>query len=38
MDGTIVLLAKNPSELVASAPGDEVRLKKTDNHWVEIEC
>ena len=33
-DGGIAILAKNLFDLVASAPGDEVTLKKADNHWV----
>ena len=35
-EGGITLGAKNLYELVANAPGDEVTLKKTDNHWAEI--
>jgi DNA polymerase III subunit beta len=35
-DGGITLGAKNLYELIANAPGDEVSLKKADNHWAEI--
>ena len=35
-DGGITLGAKNLYELVANAPGDEITLKKADNHWAEI--
>jgi DNA polymerase-3 subunit beta len=35
-DGGITLGAKNLYELVANAPGDEIALKKADNHWAEI--
>src|SRR3954462_14758837 len=35
-DGGIAILAKSLFELVANAPGDEVTLKKADNHWAEI--
>src|ERR1700704_3939202 len=35
-EGGITLGAKNLYELVANAPGDEVTLKKADNHWAEI--
>ena len=35
-DGGIAILAKNLFDLVANAPGDEVTLKKADNHWAEI--
>jgi len=28
--------AKNLFELIANAPGDDVTLKKADNHWAEI--
>ena len=35
-EGGITLGAKNLHELIANAPGDEVTLKKTDNHWAEI--
>jgi DNA polymerase-3 subunit beta len=35
-EGGITLGAKNLYELVSSAPGDEITLKKTDNHWAEI--
>jgi DNA polymerase-3 subunit beta len=35
-EGGITLGAKSLFELVANAPGDEITLKKTDNHWAEI--
>ncbi|CAN5854389.1 DNA polymerase III subunit beta [soil metagenome] len=35
-EGGITLGAKNLYELISNAPGDEVTLKKTDNHWAEI--
>jgi len=35
-EGRITLGAKNLYELIANAPGDEVTLKKADNHWAEI--
>ena len=35
-DGGLTLDAKKLYELIANAPGDEVTLKKTDNHWAEI--
>src|SRR5438094_1341696 len=35
-EGGITLAAKNLYELIANAPGDDVTLKKTDNHWAEI--
>ena len=35
-EGGITLGAKNLYELIANAPGDEVTLKKSDNHWAEI--
>ena len=35
-EGGIAILAKSLFELVANAPGDEVTLKKADNHWAEI--
>jgi DNA polymerase III beta subunit len=35
-EGGITLGAKNLYELIANAPGDEVTLKKADNHWAEI--
>src|ERR1041384_1188627 len=33
-DGGLTLGAKNLYELIANAPGDEVTLKKADNHWA----
>src|SRR3954452_267442 len=35
-DGGIAIIAKSLFDLVANAPGDEVTLKKADNHWAEI--
>nr|HEX4315650.1 DNA polymerase III subunit beta [Kofleriaceae bacterium] len=35
-EGGITLGAKNLFELVSSAPGDDIVLKKADNHWAEI--
>jgi len=35
-EGGLTLGAKNLYELVANSPGDEITLKKTDNHWAEI--
>jgi hypothetical protein len=35
-DGGIAILAKSLFDLVANAPGDDVTLKKADNHWAEI--
>jgi len=35
-EGGITLGAKNLYELVANAPGDDITLKKADNHWAEI--
>ena len=35
-DGGITLGAKNLYELIANAPGDEISLKRADNHWAEI--
>jgi DNA polymerase III subunit beta len=35
-EGGITLGAKNLYELIANAPGDEITLKKSDNHWAEI--
>jgi DNA polymerase-3 subunit beta len=35
-EGGITLGAKNLYELIANAPGDEITLKKADNHWAEI--
>ena len=35
-EGGITLGAKNLYELIANAPGDEILLKKADNHWAEI--
>ena len=35
-EGGITLGAKNLYELIANAPGDEITLKRADNHWAEI--
>src|SRR4051812_27436021 len=35
-EGGLTLGAKNLYELIANAPGDDIVLKKTDNHWAEI--
>jgi DNA polymerase-3 subunit beta len=35
-EGGITLAAKNLYELIANAPGEEISLKKADNHWAEI--
>lgn len=35
-EGGITLGAKNLYELIANAPGDDVTLRKADNHWAEI--
>jgi DNA polymerase III subunit beta len=35
-EGGIAIIAKSLFDLVANAPGDEVTLKKADNHWAEI--
>jgi DNA polymerase-3 subunit beta len=35
-EGGITLGAKNLFDLVANAPGDDIALKKADNHWAEI--
>jgi hypothetical protein len=35
-EGGLTLGAKNLYELIANAPGDEITLKKADNHWAEI--
>jgi DNA polymerase III subunit beta len=35
-EGGITLNAKSLNELIASAPGDEITLKRADNHWAEI--
>lgn len=36
VEGGLTIGAKNLYELIANAPGDEISLKKTDNHWAEI--
>jgi DNA polymerase-3 subunit beta len=35
-EGGLTLNAKDLYELVANAPGDDITLKKADNHWAEI--
>ena len=35
-EGGITLGAKNLYELIANAPGDDITLKRADNHWAEI--
>jgi DNA polymerase-3 subunit beta len=35
-EGGLTLNAKSLYELVANAPGDEITLKRADNHWAEI--
>jgi DNA polymerase-3 subunit beta len=35
-EGGLTLGAKNLFELVANAPGDDITVKKTENHWAEI--
>lgn len=35
-EGGFTLGAKNLYDLIANAPGDDVTLKKADNHWAEI--
>ncbi len=35
-EGGLTLNAKDLYELVANAPGEDVTLKKADNHWAEI--
>ncbi len=35
-EGGITLAAKNLYELIANAPGEDITLKKADNHWAEI--
>ncbi len=35
-EGGITLGAKNLYELIVNAPGDDITLKKADNHWAEI--
>src|SRR4026208_2621561 len=35
-EGGLTLGAKNLHELIANAPGDDIQVKKTDNHWAEI--
>jgi DNA polymerase-3 subunit beta len=35
-EGGLTLGAKNLYELIANAPGDDITLKKAENHWAEI--
>jgi DNA polymerase-3 subunit beta len=35
-EGGITLGAKNLFELIANAPGEDVTLRRADNHWAEI--
>src|ERR1700742_2797175 len=35
-EGGITLGAKNLYELIANAPGEDISLKRADNHWAEI--
>lgn len=35
-EGAFTVGAKNLYEIISSAPGDEVTLRKADNHWAEI--
>lgn len=35
-EGGLTVGAKNLYELIANAPGDEISVKRTDNHWAEI--
>lgn len=35
-EGGITLGAKNLFDLINNAPGDEITLKRADNHWAEI--
>jgi hypothetical protein len=35
-EGGLTLGAKALYELIANAPGDEITLKRADNHWAEI--
>src|SRR6185503_9487054 len=35
-EGGLTLNAKSLNELIASAPGDDITLKRADNHWAEI--
>src|SRR3954471_25086412 len=35
-EGGITLGAKNLYELIANAPGEDITLKRADNHWAEI--
>ncbi len=35
-EGGLTVGAKNLFELISSAPGEELTLKKADNHWAEI--
>lgn len=35
-EGGLTVGAKNLFEIIASAPGDEISLKRAENHWAEI--
>jgi DNA polymerase III subunit beta len=35
-EGAFTVGAKNLFEIISSAPGDEIALRKADNHWAEI--
>ena len=35
-EGGITLNAKSLNDLIASAPGEDITLKRADNHWAEI--
>ena len=35
-EGAFTVAAKSLYEIISSAPGDEVTLRKADNHWAEI--
>lgn len=35
-EGGLTLGAKNLYELIANAPGEDIALKRADNHWAEI--
>ncbi len=35
-EGDITLNAKSLNDLIASAPGEDITLKRADNHWAEI--
>lgn len=37
-EGGITIGAKSLYELIANAPGDEITLRRADNHWAEIKA